>query len=102
MNAARKLNDAERAIRIEELKVERRAALLQLANGAAVFQMETDEINLTVDVETGVVDGVVLKGKHSGSAWSELNASEKAEVVSVLVQGADIVVKLLELGTESM
>ena len=102
LEASRKLNNAEREQRIAELKAERSAALLQLTNGASAFQMENEEISLTLDVETGEADAVILKGKHTGRTWSDLDIAEKTEVVSVFAQGAGILISILEFGTENL
>ncbi|MEM9343102.1 MAG: hypothetical protein AAGA87_08665 [Pseudomonadota bacterium] len=101
MEATRKLNASEREQRLAELAVERREAIAKLTNGASVFQMETDEISLTVDAESGHVDGVILQGEHANRSWADLNAIEKAEVAATLTQGADVLLGLLELGTDS-
>lgn len=101
MQAARKLGEQERRQRIAELKVERSAALFQLTNGASSVQMETDELSLTLDAETGEADAMILKGEHAGRAWSDLSMTEKAEVVSLFAHGADILLKILALGTET-
>ena len=78
VQAARKLGEQERRQRIAELKVERSAALFQLTNGASSVQMETDELSLTLDAETGEADAMILKGEHAGRAWSDLSRTEKA------------------------
>lgn len=97
MTATARLGEAERVSRIAALRAERTAALRQLAHGADVFQMETDAVNLTVDVETGDVEAVLLEGDYAGRSWSDLTALEKAEVLSFFAQGADIVWKILTL-----
>jgi len=75
---------------------------LQLTNGASALQMENEEISLTLDVETGEADAVILKGSHTGRTWSDLNVTEKAEVVSVFAQGAGILINILEFGSENL
>ena len=102
MQKARELNGQERDDRIAELKAERAAALLQLTNGASSVQMETEEISLTLDTETGEADALILKGEHAGRTWSDLSALEKAETVSLFTQGADALLKILEFGGDSL
>ena len=102
MEAARKLNEAEREKRLSELKAERSAALLHLTNGASSFQMETDEMNLTVDVDTGEAEAVILKGKHTGRSWSDLDVAEKAEVVSILTESTEVILDILNFGKENL
>ena len=100
MDAAQDLNAAERAARIAELNDARAAALRQLAHGDAAFQMETDEISLTVDADTGDVDAVILTGEHTGRTWSSLSRMEKLTVVELLAGSADALVSILEFGRE--
>ena len=88
MDKASALNDAEREQREAELRAERAAALQQLAQGAAALQMENDELNITLDVETGEADAVILKGEHTGSTWSNLTPVEKTEVAAGLTEVA--------------
>lgn len=102
MQKAQNLNEQQREQRIAELQAERKAALLQLTNGAPSVQMETEELSLTLDAETGEADAVILKGEHAGRTWSDLSPLEKAETVSLFAQGADVVLKILELGSESL
>ena len=49
MQKAQSLNEQKRGQRIAELQAERKAALLQLTNGAPSVQMETEELSLTLD-----------------------------------------------------
>ena len=102
MDAVRELNEAERTQRISQLKAERSAALRQLTSGASALQMETDELSLTVDVDTGEADAVILKGNHAGRMWSSLDLVERAEVVSILADGAGVIVKILKIGSEGL
>lgn len=102
MQKAQSLNEQQREQRIAELQAERRAALLQLTNGAPSVQMETEELSLTLDAETGEADALILKGEHAGRAWSDLSPIEKAETVSFFAQGADAILKILEFGSENL
>ncbi len=102
MQKAQSLNELQREQRIAELQAERKAALLQLTNGAPSVQMETEELSLTLDAETGEADALILKGEHAGRAWSDLTPLEKAETVSLFAQGADAILKILEFGTENL
>lgn len=102
MQKAHELNGQERYERIAELRAERAAALLQLTNGASSVQMETEELSLTLDAETGEADALILKGKHAGRTWSDLSTLEKAETVSLFAQSADALLKILEFGTENL
>lgn len=102
MQKARALHGQERDERIAELQAERSAALLQLTNGASSVQMETEELSLTLDAETGEADALILKGEHAGRTWSDLSPLEKAETVSLFAQGADALLKILEIGGEGL
>jgi hypothetical protein len=102
MHKAQNLNEQQREQRIAELNEERKAALLQLTNGAPSVQMETEELSLTLDTETGEADALILKGEHAGRTWSDLSPLEKAETVSLLAHGADAVLKILEFGSENL
>ena len=102
LQKAQALNGQEREKRIAELQAERTAALMQLTNGAPSVQMETEELSLTLDAETGEADALVLKGEHTGRAWSDLTALEKAETVSLFAQGAEAILKILEFGNENL
>jgi len=98
LDAASALNTAEHETRLAELKAERLDAIAKLTNGASVLQMETDEINLTIDAETGHVDGVILKGAHANRTWTDLTLVEQAEVAASLAEGAEVLISILELG----
>lgn len=102
MQKAQSLNEQQREQRIAELQAERKAALLQLTNGAPSVQIETEELSLTLDAETGEADALILKGEHAGRTWSDLSPLEKAETVSLFAQGADAILKILEFGSESL
>jgi len=102
MQKARALHGQEREERIAELQAERAAALLRLTDGASSVQMETEELSLTLDVETGEADALILKGENAGRKWSDLSPLEKAETVSLFAQGADALLKILELGRENL
>lgn len=102
LQKAQTLSGQEREQRIAELQAERAAALQQLTNGAPSVQMETDELSLTLDVETGEADALILKGEHAGRTWSDLSPLEKAEAVSLFAQGADAFLKILEFGSENL
>ncbi|MBO9472881.1 hypothetical protein J7413_04960 [Shimia sp. R10_1] len=101
MQKAHCLNEQQREQRIAELQAERKAALLQLTNGAPSVQMETEELSLTLDAETGEADALILKGEHAGRTWSDLSPLEKAETVSLFAQGAEAILNILEFGSES-
>ncbi|WP_170519469.1 hypothetical protein [Ruegeria atlantica] len=102
MQKAQKLSGEERDERIAKLEAERAAALLQLTNGAPSVQMETEELSLTLDAETGEADAIILKGEHAGRTWSDLSPLEKAETVSLFAQGADALLRILEFGSENL
>ncbi|MFT5796123.1 MAG: hypothetical protein ACI9PY_002943 [Ascidiaceihabitans sp.] len=102
MQKTRELNGQERDERIAELRTERAAALLQLTNGASSVQMETEELSLTLDAETGEADALILKGRYAGRTWTDLSALEKAETVSLFAQGADALFNILEFGSENL
>ncbi|MEM8591448.1 MAG: hypothetical protein AAGF13_02865 [Pseudomonadota bacterium] len=102
MQKAQALNGEEREKRIAELNAERAAALKQLANGAPSVQMETEDLSLVLDTETGEADALILRGEHAGRAWSDLTTREKAETVSILAHGPDSILKILEFGRENL
>ena len=95
MARASELNETERQQRVADLKAERSAALRQLTHGAAALQMESDDLSMTMDVETGEVDAVVLKGDYSGRMWSSLKDFEKAETVLVVAESAANILAIL-------
>ncbi|MEP3846116.1 MAG: hypothetical protein ABJM43_12330 [Paracoccaceae bacterium] len=101
MARASELNENERQQRIAVLKAERSAALRQLTHGAAALQMESDDLSMTLDVETGEVDAVILKGDYTGRMWSSLTSAEKANAVLFVAEGAAGILKILaEAATE--
>ena len=102
MQKAQSLNEQQREQRVAELQAEREAALLQLTNGAPSVQMETEELSLTLDAETGEADALILKGEHAGRTWSDLTPLEKVETVSLFDQGTDAILKILEFGSENL
>lgn len=102
MQKAQALNGQEREARVAELQAERAAALLQLTNGAPSVQMETEELSLTLNAETGEADALILKGEHEGRTWSDLTIDEKVETASVFAQGAEALWKILEFGSENL
>lgn len=102
MQKAQSLNEQQQEQRIALLQTERKAALLQLTNGAPFAQMETEELSLTLDAETGEADALVLKGEHAGRTWSDLSTLEKAETASLFAQSADVLLKILEHGSENL
>lgn len=97
MQKAQSLNTQRREQRIAELQAERKAALLQLTNGAPSLQMETDALSLTLNAETGEADALILKGQHAGRTWSDLTTIEKAETASFVAQGAEAILRILEI-----
>jgi len=97
MQKAQSLNTQLRAQRIAELQAERKAALLQLTNGAPSLQMETDELSLTLNAETGEADALILKGQHAGRTWSDLSMIEKAETATYVAEGAIAILRILEI-----
>ncbi len=99
MDATKELNAAEREARIAQLKSERSAALRQLTQGASALQMETDALSLTVDVENGVADAVILQGDQTGRTWSSLTTFEKADFITDVAQSAEIIFQILEIGS---
>jgi len=99
MDKARALDDAERELRIAELKAERKAALQKLTKGASALQMETEELSMTLDAETGQADAVVLKGEYSGRTWSSLSPAEKADTGLALLEGAASLLRIIEIVT---
>lgn len=102
MRKARALHGQDRERRIAELKAERSAALLQLTDGASSVQMETDELSLTLDAETGEADALILKGDHAGRSWSDLSSSEKAQTALLFSDGVNVLLKILEIGREGL
>ncbi|MEO1107675.1 MAG: hypothetical protein AAFX90_07125 [Pseudomonadota bacterium] len=97
MDKAATLHQAEREQRIAELQSERKAALRHLTYGAPALQMETEDLSMTVDIETGRADAVILKGEHSGRLWSNLSPADKAELGMNLAEGAASLLSILEL-----
>ena len=57
--------------------------------------MESDDLSMTMDVETGEVDAIVLKGDYSGRMWSSLKDFEKAETVLVVAESAASILAIL-------
>jgi hypothetical protein len=100
MDAAYALNEAERDARIALLQTERAAALRQLTQGASALQMETEELSMTLDVETGDADAVILKGEYSGRTWSSLTSAEKAETGFAVLEGAASLLRIIEITLE--
>ena len=100
MDKAATLHQAEREQRIAELQSERKAALRHLTHGAPALQMETEDLSMTLDVETGRADAVILKGEHSGRLWSNLSPADKAELGMNLAEGAASLLNILELAIE--
>lgn len=96
MDKASALNAEERQQRVAELQAERDAALRQLTHGASALQMETEELSMTLDVETGEADAVVLQGEHSGRTWSSLSKREKAETGLLLLEGAGEILSIVD------
>lgn len=99
---ARELSGREQDERIADLTAERAQAIRQMTNGAPSIQMETEELSLTLDAETGEADAMILKGVHAGRTWSDLSSLEKAETVSSFALGADVLLKILEFGSENL
>lgn len=102
MQKAQTLGQQEREHRIAELRKERAAALQQLTNGAPSVQMETEDLSLTLDTETGEADAIVLTGENAGRAWSDLSPLEKMETASLFASSADLILKILEFGGEGL
>ncbi|MEP4199188.1 MAG: hypothetical protein ABJL99_26475 [Aliishimia sp.] len=67
----------------------------QLTHGAAALQMETDDLSLTLDVETGEADAVMLTGDYVGRTWSSLTKREQANVVLTLADSANNILRIL-------
>ena len=61
--------------------------------------METEDLSMTLDVETGQADAVILNGDYSGRNWSNLTATEKAEAGLTLVEGTNNLLRILEMAT---
>ena len=97
MDAAHALNAEERDARVERLQKERSDALRKLAHGASALQMETDELSMTLDVETGEADAVILKGDYSGRTWSSLTSLEKAETGFAALEGAASLLRIIDI-----
>jgi hypothetical protein len=95
MSAAHELNEAERDVRLAELRIERAAALAQLIQGSRSFQMETEDLSMTLDVDTGEADAIVLSGQHAGSLWSTLTPIEKADAALTFADGASSILQIL-------
>ena len=100
MDAAYALNEAERGTRIAQLQAERTAALRQLTHGASALQMETEELSMTLDVETGDADAVILKGEYSGRTWSSLSLAEKADTGFAVLEGTASLLRIIEIALE--
>ncbi|WP_299885592.1 hypothetical protein [uncultured Ruegeria sp.] len=97
MDRARVLSEEERTVRVAELKAEREASLRKLTQGAQALQMETDDISMTLDVESGEADAVVLTGDYAGRMWSSMSTAEKAETGLLLAEGANNLLSILEI-----
>ena len=95
METAQQLNATEREARIADLKAERAAALAQLAQGAGALQMETEDLSMTLDVDTGEADAVVLSGTYAGAIWSSLTPVEKAQATLTFADGASSILQIL-------
>lgn len=95
MDRANALNAQEKSERIAQLQAERAAALKQLTEGASALQMENEDLSLTVDVETGEADAVILRGEYEGRMWSSLSVREKAELAVLLANCADCILGIL-------
>lgn len=96
MDQARALNEDERQSRIARLQAERAAALRQLAHGEAALQMQTEELSMTLDVETGEADAVVLSGPQAGRNWLGLTQEEKAETGLLLLESAVMILRIVD------
>lgn len=95
MAAAEQLNAAEREVRIAELRAERAAALAQLTKGTGALQMESEDLSMTLDADTGEADAVILTGAKAGSLWSSLSPAEKAEASLAFAEGAASILQIL-------
>ncbi|MBM7067165.1 hypothetical protein [Actibacterium sp. 188UL27-1] len=95
IDRAQTLHDADRAKRMADLQQQRIAALQQLAHGAAALQVETDNLSLMIDVETGEADAIILTGEHEGRTWSSLGISEQADLAASLAKTAGSILKIL-------
>ena len=98
MEKAQTLHEEERETRMAALHAERKAALLQLTNGAPTVQMETEELSLTLNAETGEADAIILKGDYAGRTWSDLTPDEQKNAASLFSLGAEAIVKILIFG----
>lgn len=75
------LRGREREERLARLAEERTRALREIAGGASSLQMETEDLSLTLNAETGEVDAMLLSGKYAGRSWSVLSAREREKVL---------------------
>ena len=71
-----KERDARRAV----LREKRTQALRELAHGSAALQIESGDLSVTVDVETGQADAIVLSGPMAGRSYSSMSGAEQAEI----------------------
>ncbi|WP_027234373.1 hypothetical protein [Leisingera caerulea] len=83
------LEAAERDKRRQALAASRAQALRELAFGAGALQIESPDLSLTVDAETGAADAVVLSGPHAGRSYSSLTDEERAEIQSRVRRGSN-------------
>lgn len=74
---AQELDKETRHIRDLELMEKRKQALYQLTSGAPSLQMETDMLSLTLDVNSGKADALLLSGKNEGRSYSSLTMEER-------------------------
>ncbi|MBW3243421.1 hypothetical protein KUV57_12175 [Epibacterium sp. DP7N7-1] len=79
----------EREARWVELREQRAQALRELAHGSSALQIESEDLSVTVDVETGQADAIVLSGPLTGRSYSSLSEAERADIQSSVLRDAD-------------
>lgn len=72
--------DSLRRARREVIETARRDALRQISNGSSSMQIESEDLNLTINADTGEVDAIVLQGDYAGRNWSALRKKEQREI----------------------
>ena len=60
-----------------------------------MLQMETEDLSMTLDVDTGEADAVVLSGEYAGSIWSSLTPTEKAQATLAFAEDASSILQIL-------
>lgn len=102
MAKARHLTGEAREAREAEIQTARKDALRRIAGGAESMQIETGELSLTIDAETGKADAVILEGAKSGRSFSSLSKAEQDALLARTRKRCDtpvdMVLNILTLG----